>query len=103
MWVPVCSPQMMTPAAPAQEIRVAGLLVGGVDGHLRGARLLQIEDARVVYHLGVPVLFFTSSKDSGRAGSLSRPARNQSSRTANCAVGSGGGPRLLPRNLGRSF
>ena len=30
---------------PMQEVGVAGLFVGGVDGHLRGTRPLQIEDA----------------------------------------------------------
>ena len=36
---------------PMQEVGVAGLFVGGVDGHLRGARLLQmIEDAVATDH-----------------------------------------------------
>ena len=35
---------------PMQEVGVAGLVVGGVDGHLRGARLLQIEDAVATDH-----------------------------------------------------
>jgi hypothetical protein len=32
---------------PMQEVGVAGLFVGWVDGHLRGARLLQVEDVGV--------------------------------------------------------
>jgi hypothetical protein len=37
-----------------QEVGVAGLLVGGVYGHRRSTRLLQVEDVRVMHHAGAP-------------------------------------------------
>ena len=51
----MCSPQMTTPArgllrpvlvlvVAVEQVRVADLLVGGVDGHLCGTRLLQVAD-----------------------------------------------------------
>src|SRR5215211_3560597 len=64
-----------------QEVGVAGLPMGGVDGHVLRAGLLEVEDARTDYHAGV----LSDRTSSGRT----MPPGTTSLRATGCAVGSG--------------
>src|SRR5215212_287971 len=57
--------------AAVQVVGVAGLPMGGVDGHVFGAGLLQVEDASTGRHAGA--LTFSDEKSSGRDGSSGTP------------------------------
>src|SRR5215208_4374301 len=69
--------------AAVQVVGVAGLSMGGVDGHAFRAGLLQVKDARTDHH--TRAFTFSERKSSGR----DRPPRTPGLRATGCAVGSG--------------
>src|SRR5215211_5433470 len=71
--------------AAVQVVGVAGLPMGGVDGHAFRAGLLQVEDACADHHTGV--LSFCDRKSSGRT----VPPRTPGLRATGRAVGRGSG------------